>query len=125
MNYVLIDDLLKEMGMSRRQLAIKCGIAPGTMSNWFARKTKKIPLESLLKMERVLEVPWQEIQGIENEVVENVVIDGKERKIHLRSSDHEGRLLDSFYKLNRNGQEKVIDYADTLSKVPEYQVKNE
>lgn len=39
---------------------------------------------------------------------------------HIESSSHELRLLDAFRRLNMEGQEKLIDYADDLVKSGKY-----
>ena len=65
MDYELVDKLLAERGMSRRQLAIAAGISINNMSGWFRRKTKKVPFESSQAIANVLGVDWMAIVGID------------------------------------------------------------
>lgn len=61
--YSRIDAILKERGWSRRQLALKAGIAPGTFSTMFSRKTKKISADTLQKIADTLSVPADVLLG--------------------------------------------------------------
>ena len=145
MNYDRVDALLKEAGMSRRQLAIKCGIAPGTMSNWYARATKNIPFQQIQKMASVLNVPWYEIMGLDeieegtyarlptikeienDDDVEIPVYDKSGEHLYTASytsgkilSQNEAAIMTPFRDLNDIGQQKAIEAVETLAKVPEY-----
>jgi len=148
MDYDLIDSLLKNMGISRRQLAIKCGITPGTMSTWFARRTKNIPFQHIQKIAAFFSVPWYEIMGldeveegiyarlptikeVENDENVDIKVYDKSGKYLYTADNRGGRLLSKneaaimiqFRNLNDVGQQKAIDAVETLSKVPEYQKK--
>ena len=148
MDYELVDSLLKSIGMSRRQLAIKCGITPGTMSTWFARHTKNIPFQHIQSIANVLQIPWNKVMGyeeveeglyarlptlheIENNDDVDIPVRDREGKYLYTASTTSGRLLSQneaaimipFRDLNEAGQEKAIDAVETLAKVPEYRKK--
>ena len=148
MNYDLVDSLLKSKGMSRRQLAIKCGITPGTMSTWFARHTKNIPFQHVQSIANMLQIPWYQVMGYEevdeglyarlptvDEVNDNADVDipvrDREGKYLYTASTTSGKLLSQneaaimipFRDLNDVGQKKAIDAVETLAKVPEYRKK--
>lgn len=148
MDYDLIDSLLKNMGISRRQLAIKCGITPGTMSTWFARRTKNIPFQHIQNIAAFFNVPWYKIMGLDeveegiyarlptvDEVNDNIdveipLFDTSGKKLYVSSytsgrilTQKEAAILNPFRDLNEAGQEKAIDAVETLAKVPEYRKK--
>lgn len=61
--YDNIDRLLKENGMSRRQLALKAGIGEGTMSTAFARRSTMFHPTNLQKIADTLGVTVDELKS--------------------------------------------------------------
>lgn len=144
MDYDFVDSLLENMGLSRRQLAIKSGINPGTMSTWFARRTKNIPFLDIQKMANVLQVPWYKIMGLE-EYAEDLYarfpgvkeLDDEDIDIPFYNKDgeliytspggllnkNESAIITPFRSLNDAGQKKAIDAVEMIAKIPEYQAR--
>lgn len=148
MDYDFIDQKLKEMNMSRRQLAIECGIPTGTMSNWFARKTKKVPIDPVMKMAAILNSSWKEILGVDeidpgvyaqlptiheienSESVEIPYRDEYGNIIQVQTvervsvpDESSAAIMVHFMALNERGREKAIEAVRILTKVPEYRKK--
>ena len=68
MNYDYIDRLLKEKGMSRRQLAIQAGISVNNMSGWFRRRTIKVPDRYIEAIADILGINYLEIKYTDKEL---------------------------------------------------------
>lgn len=112
MNYDRIDELLSELHMSRRQLAIKAGIKPSTMSMWFCRKTLHVPLHNIQAIAGVLGVPYWQITIIDENVDMKAFVN---EIIHYHVSDYVQRdFLPDFYKLSLASQCRVISYIYEL-----------
>lgn len=146
MNYELVDLLLKLKGMSRRQLALACGIAPGTMANWFARHTKNIPFNHIQSIAKVLDEPWFKILGVEcveeynGEPIAFMRIPGLEEfkngeDVPKNIYDRDGKFLYTeestrnanetdillcFRGLNDEGQKKALETIKLIARIPEY-----
>lgn len=142
MNYDLVDLLLKSRHMSRRQLAIKCGITPGTMSTWFARRTKNIPLQHIQSIAKELQVSWFEVAGVypvdDGQYME-IATDGKSRVFDAEGNclwtatdfrhsikietESEGMLIHTYRLLNDIGQKLSLRHTYLLADMPEFQNK--
>lgn len=70
MNYDRIDELLKEKGMSRRQLAIQAGISVNNMSGWFTRRTSRVADTHIKAIADVLGVHYVWIKFTDEELVD-------------------------------------------------------
>ena len=121
MDYEFLRRFLKENKITRAEFAKALDVPIFTVHNWFRRKPKNFPVEMAVKIASRYHIMLDDLIGGEaaaswfmNSMIGDKVEDDNEARIMLR-----------FRKLNLPGQEKVIDYADTLSKVPEYQAKPE
>ena len=70
MDYYTIDKLLKEKGMSRRTLANLIGVGASTVSMWFTRQTKHVPVKHIKSIANVLNVPCRELIVIDCDTAE-------------------------------------------------------
>lgn len=119
----------KESGLTQRQLAKKCDLATGTIQQYELGK-RKPKIEQVQKMSAALGVSISElldpdVLSITNSMIElfaNSEI--KELETVDPSTVQEHFLMLKFRELNEKGQNKVVDYADDLSKTKEY-VKKE
>ena len=147
MNYELVDLLLKLKGMSRRQLALACGIAPGTMANWFARQTKNIPFKHIQSIAKVLDKPWYKILGVDSveeyngEQIAFVripedFINGQDSPRNIDDRDgrflytqvstqnaNETEILLCFRDINDEGQKKALETVKLIARIPEFRNK--
>ena len=62
MNYALVKDALKKKRMTYRDLALAIGVPFNTVAAWFQRKTKKIPIENIVKIANALDMHWWDVQ---------------------------------------------------------------
>ena len=147
--YDRLDQILKERGMSRRQLAIAAGIPLSTMSNLFARRTKAPSLGTLKKISDTLGVPLNafaapdELERVKPKLI-SITVTGLEeaRRQFVKAQQEELRksadtlkpligeeaakqaseLLYHFVKLNTAGQKKAIEILDDMTSIPKYQI---
>ena len=128
MDFDYLVGYLKQHKITRQQFADEIGVPIGTVNTWFFRKPKKIPAEIAVKIAFLYHVPIEKLIGKfadEETIAEiNKGIDEIWESAEKEAIRKE-KLISCFEKLNDDGQEKVIDYADTLTKVPEYQAKQE
>ena len=141
--YDRIDKVLKEKGMSRRNLARLAGIPETTIASAFARRPERFPVQHLLKIATVLDTPWQKlIAGTEEErylAREVMLVTGEpniKKTVNGKTSmngvdvtmqqqegeadERKSRLLSSFDSLNTGGQDEVIRFSELMEHVPEY-----
>ncbi len=103
----------KEKKLTQKEVASRCGIAEPTIRKYESGKLNP-KWETVQKIAKALEVDsavlmgWEERSAIITEEVK--AIEKQEKK-----------LLQSFRKLNPDGQKKVIDYITDLSEIPRYQ----
>lgn len=150
--YDRLDQILKERGMSRRQLAIKAGVPLSTMSNLFARRTKAPSLGVLIKISETLGVPLNafvapeemervkpksielQMKGVED--IQRKFIESQQEQIR-KSIDmlkpivgeavaqQAAVLLYHFVGLTAAGRERAIEILDDMRHVPKYSVFSE
>lgn len=126
MDFDYLVGYLKQHKITRQQFADEIGVPIGTVNTWFFRRPKKFPAEMAVKIAFLYHIPIEKLIGRladEETITEinkgiNEVWETTEKYV-----DRKEKLLSHFDKLNPPGQEKVIDYADTLTKVPEYQAR--
>lgn len=119
----------KESGLTQRQLAKKCDLATGTIQQYELGK-RKPKIEQIQKMSAALGVSISElldpdVLSITNSMIE-LFANSKIKELETvdPSTVQEHFLMLKFRELNEKGQNKVVDYADDLSKTKEY-VKKE
>lgn len=121
-----IDAILKERGMSRRQLALKAKIPPSSLQSAIERN-KTISLEMQEKIAGALEVHVYELLGdderllfstAEADVISNYLKQG------YRFTNDEGILIRLYYAMNDDGQERAIEHVFELTQIPRYKAKS-
>lgn len=124
MNYELIDSLLHERGMSRRQLAIQAGIPESTMSSIFARKSQHVSHDTVNKIASVLGIePFFLLfteDALKNGLIGYKFADDKETSQSSSENNNRVLLLNLFDALNESGKQKALDFLDILSRVPDF-----
>ena len=106
-----IKDMRIKKGLSQKELAHKAEMSQQAISN-FERNVDTPKIATLQKIAAALEVPYT----IFIEVERPPRLTGNHFPVPPAS-----RITDIMVTLNETGQEKVIDYASDLSKIPEYQ----
>ena len=98
----LIKEARKEAGLSQKALADSLGISQQNIAQWESGK-RNPKINSLLKIAFAIGLPY------------TAFLPAIERSYKYTKIEN---IMDD---LNTTGQEKVIDYAEDLSKIPEYQ----
>lgn len=131
--YENLDRILAEKHMSRRQMALQAGISESTISAAFRRRTAKFSAENIIKIASTLNVPIDQLIGKEAaaDVFWQSFKDKKAEEVELpdehsnsASIPAEERIRSSLMKLNREGQERVADYAEALEEAPRFRNPN-
>lgn len=112
----MIDAILKEKNMSRRQLAIAAGIPPSSLQSALSRNNG-LSLDMLLPISDVLDIDVPELDTgkkfpgwcADIEKVVNESLDPKEV-----------RAQEILYALNDAGKDKWIEYGEDLLEMPKY-----
>lgn len=147
MDYELLDDILRDKGMSRRKLAQLAGISENTLSAAFRRRSKNFPIENVQKIASVLNIEWWKLMGWTEyghmvyglpvnspEEIEKISyrIWGKPAQIvhykdgiQIDDNTHMQLIKEEMEKLNDNGQQEAVRQVSLLTKIPEYQRKPE
>ena len=123
----------KAKGLTQKQLGGLCGIADSNIRK-YENGNQKPKLETLQRIAKALEIPWQEL--LEYEVFEdgeafNRKWDELTRKsgqdshnetkiIHHVLTDKEQEVVKNMMELNEVGQNKVLEYSVDLTKIPDY-----
>lgn len=134
MNYELLDRLLKEKHISRRQLAKMLGIKPTTLQSAFERKSGMDPM-IIRQMSEILECSYAQLSMTQDQW-EAFVEESRSRfasaftrapkeelfteSIALIEKTRKSDLVAAFDKLNSEGQQKAVEYVVDLSGNPKY-----
>ena len=146
MFYDIFEDLCQQAGTTPARVRKDLGISQSTMASWKSRGlTPKF--ETIQRIAKVLRVSpaylmgWEDdfgeldlgLMAIDTGKQQNVppesaseIIDATIASILWQDSSNPeifSKVSNSLYKLNPVGQKKVSDYAEDLTKIPEYQAK--
>ena len=143
MNYKKIDSILKEKGMSRRQLAKKIGMSPNTLTSAFVRESEKsFSMEAANKIADILNVNLEDIVkfDIEHDVTlvnlapsENDPDYSAKQELALkfinslraRRREEQFETMRIYFDwLNEKGRDKAIEMILMLSKIDDYKIEN-
>lgn len=113
--------------MTQKQLAEKTGLAVITIQNYEAGKyTPKI--ENLSKIATALGVSVHDLTLYSPSVLDifaGIDANSEELARKINEDNKKEVLVYHFYNLNENGQKKAIEQVELLTRIPEYQKKEE
>ena len=124
-NVERIDDILKDRGISRRQLALMAHIPPSSLQSAMERN-RTLSFEMQEKIARVLSVSLYELLGdderkffIEAEAgtISNYIKQG------YKFTTDEKLLVRLFHLLNETGKDAAIDRVGDLTEIPRYRAE--
>lgn len=146
MFYDIFENLCQKAGTTPAQVRKDLGISQSTMASWKSRGlTPKF--DTIQRIAKVFRVSPAYLMGWEDDLGEldlglMALNTAKQHNIPLESAmaiidtviasvlwqgttnpEIFSKISDSVYKLNPAGQKKVSDYAEDLTKIPEYQAK--
>lgn len=119
--YDRIEQILRERGLSRRQLAKLAGIPPTTLQSALERR-KNLTVEMAISLATALniDVNWL-INGYTLDERRQAMVDyAKNRRVEVQA---EKQILDGLQLLNAEGKKKIADYIDDLIKSGKYQIQ--
>lgn len=118
--------------MTQKELAIKLGVSQNAVHNWETGK-RDVAIDMLAKMANIFNVTPSELMGWDGpKVIANYTImddTGKNLafiesmpsvKSHENRTKAYNRIINYTKRLNKYGRIKLAEYAEDLSKIPEY-----
>lgn len=124
----------KEKGLTQSQLAKKAGISEISVRKYESGK-RKPKLETMEKIANALDVPLDEIldhRSLLLQLMESLQISGDDENEILDDNTNEERpviteryIIFELQKLNIDGQIRLLEHIEDLSKIPEYQKKED
>lgn len=107
----IIDSILQQRGMSRRELAIAANIPPSTFQSAMARG-KNITVEMVCAVAAVL--------GISPYCLMDFDDSSRELSYHINNAQ---QIIEMLSQLNSAGQAKVIERIEELLELPKYRLE--
>lgn len=109
-------------GMTQKQLAEKCGLAPITIRQYESGK-REPNLETIRKIATVLEVSISDLvvdweMFSRDEIIKDWDTEKKEQENIKNIRDKQ--LINNFNKLNDTGQKEVLKRVEELTEIPKY-----
>lgn len=103
-----------EKNMTQQELGQKLGVSQQMIGQWETGKANP-KKETIEKIAKALDVDPYSLYSFDmaSEELEKVI------------NQKEAILLDNYRKLNNPGQDKAIEQVELLTKIPEYQEKDE
>lgn len=98
-----IKEARKRAGLTQKSLAVKIGVATGTVQQYELGK-RQPRLEQIYNIADALNIPPEELLGLE----------------HLEPGTDADKLLLFFDRLNASGRQKAIERVEELSEIPRY-----
>ena len=105
--YSIFLELLQLTGESVADVSRATGISETTLSNW-KQRNGRLSTKNAIKVAEHFNVSVAYLMG--QEEIQN----------KARTDPFERQLLNSFRALNMVGKAKILEYADMLSRMPEY-----
>lgn len=114
----------KEKGLTQKQLGERCGIADSNIRK-YESGTQNPKLETIQKIANALEIDIDNLLNIEVEKgfikPTNSLDFFKKPKTTIETTDDNFvKIVNNYYKLNKEGREKALDLVELLTKVSDY-----
>ena len=121
-----LKDARKKKGISQRKLALKTGISLGAIQGYEQGRYKS-KYEQAEKLSNILEIPISAlieptVLRLSHSMIDLFSKDASLREIILSPEEKalDASLNHSFTELNISGKRKLVEYAEDLTKIPEY-----
>lgn len=121
-----LKDARKKKGISQRKLALKTGISLGAIQGYEQGRYKP-KYEQAEKLSNILEIPISAlieptVLRLSHSMIDLFSKDASLREIILSPEEKalDASLNYSFTELNISGKRKLVEYAEDLTKIPEY-----
>ncbi len=121
-----LKDARKKKGISQRKLALKTGISLGAIQGYEQGRYKP-KYEQAEKLSNILEIPISAlieptVLRLSNSMIDLFSKDASLQEIILSPEEKalDASLNHSFTELNISGKRKLVEYAEDLTKIPEY-----
>lgn len=110
-----------EKNMTQQELGQKLGVSQQMIGQWETGKANP-KKETIEKIAKALDVDPYSLYSFDmaSEELEKII----NQRIS-QEKENEDKLLDNYRKLNDTGKSRLIDYGEDLTKIPEYQEKDE
>lgn len=116
----------RKKGLSQRKLGVETGISLGAIQGYEQGRYKPKYAQAK-KLSDILEIPINDlidpvVLNLNHDIIELFTGSGNLKEVELSAEDEamQTSLRSSFYNLNNLGRKKVTEYAEDLTKIPEY-----
>lgn len=113
----------KEIGFSAEKVADQLGVSPATIYRYEKGDIKKVPVDSLAELAKILQTTPAYLMGWESQADQAEIndllaqIQASEEKEQSRIAE----MIQDFKKLNDDGKAKAIERVHELTEIPRYQ----
>lgn len=132
-----LKQLLDDRGITIKEFATQITVPPTTLYSFIKRDSETGNWELIAKICKGLNInindflnyeietfdSGEEFKNTWNEIAQNVDTSCEYSKISYQSTT-KTQLLDYFKQLNKTGEKKALEHVEMLTKIPEYQKKN-
>lgn len=105
--YKIMMDIMDEKDLNIPDFAQACNLSDREVRSIIIRHSKTAPLDIALKISSAFNIPLEYLNG-------DTPRPATQKLIVNETSSDESRLLDLYRKMNSEGQERVIEYAEDL-----------
>lgn len=116
--YKIMMDIMDEKNLDIPDFARACNLSDRAIRSIIIRHSKTAPLDMALKISAAFDIPLEYLNG-------DIPRPATQKLIVNETSSDESRLLDLYRKMNSEGQERVIEYAEDLVAGRRYIKSNE
>ena len=121
-----ISYLVAKKGVSLKEVATKANIPYTTLYSMVKRDGKKVEYETLEKIAQALDISVNDILEIPDAsslpgLIDSAYMDNEEKIPNVNEIYRQEKLMEYFFLLNQDGQEKAVERVEELTEIPKYQ----
>lgn len=121
-----ISYLVAKKGVSLKEVATKANIPYTTLYSMVKRDGKKVKYETLEKIAQALDISVNDILEIPDAsslpgLIDSAYMDNEEKIPNVNEVYRQEKLMEYFFLLNQDGQEKAVERVEELTEIPKYQ----
>ena len=120
--YDKIEHLIKSNNISRKDMCKGANIGYGTYTSMLNRRSERILMDTIISISIFFNVTVDYLMN--NDIPLEPILHKNSLNTQVTLSSKENKILNSFNKLNTEGQEKAIERVEELTQIPKYTIDN-